>query len=1569
MLAVLAVAWIAGCENPQAPELCDLVPDQTLLVGESATLNVCLQDPDGDTPSLTATSSDPAVADATASGSTVTVRAIAPGDARVDLVATDPTGLSVRQSFRVQVPNRMPAAVGTVADMELAVGDVATVSLRDRFSDPDGERLDWSAESSDTSVVGVALANDTLTVSARSSGEAGVTATATDPGGLSAAQGFAVVVLNRSPVVADTLPDLEIEVGRADTVDLAGLFADPDGDALEYSATVSNASVARASVSGGALLVAALARGSATVTVTASDPAGLSVSQSSTVEVPNRAPVAGDAPPDLEIEVGGADTVDLAAYFADPDGDELEYSASVSDAGVARASVAGGTLVVSALAKGSAGVTVTASDFAGLSVAQTFGVTVPNRPPAATATITGRSLAVGESGVIALAAFFSDPDGDRLAWSAESSDPDAVALALSNGRLTLTALASGRVSVTVTATDTEGLSAAQSFTVAVANRPPTVAGSLPDRRIEVGRTATLDVAPYFNDPDGDDLEYSATVSAAHVARASVSGSTLEVAALVRGSAVVTVTATDPGDLGVSQSFEVTVPNQPPVVAATIPGRSIPSGESATVALAEYFSDPDGDALAWSAESSDAGVVVVAVSGGALTLAAQAPGTASVTVAATDAEGLSASQSFAVEVPNRAPVATTAMPDRVIEAGGADTVDLAPFFADPDGEVLEYAVTDSGQAASASVSGGVLVVAALARGSAAATVTATDPGGLSASQRFTVTVPNGAPAATESIPNRSLAVGESVSVALAAHFSDPDGDPLAWSAESSDTDVAVVAISNDTLTVTAGARGTANIAVGATDPEGLAAAQTFSVQVAGRAPTATATITDRSLFAGDADTLSLGAHFSDPDGDPLAWSAESSATDVAVVAISNDTLIVTAVATGSANVTVTATDPGALAAAQTFSVQVAGRAPTATATIADRSLFAAAADTLSLGAHFSDPDGDPLAWSAASSDTDVAVVAISNDNLIVTAVAPGSADVTATATDPGGLSAAQSFSVTVPNRAPAATATIADRSLFAGDADKLSLGAHFSDPDGESLAWSAESSDTGAVSVALSNDTLIVTAVATGSADVTVTASDAAGLSAAQSFSVTVPNRAPVVSLALPTQNLPLGRNVPLDVSGHFSDPDGDALVFTAAMSDTLTATVSVSGDTITMRGNAEDSTTLTVTATDPGGLSISSSATVKVARVITPELVDIIRDQRIRVGAKDTLQLGSYFTHPNGSPLTYTATSSDTAAVTVAVRGDTLVISLVASGSSTVTVVASDPQNETAQQSFVVRTDTGFTIDVHFESGVSSGVQTAVNSAAANWMAILDDTEFTDHGFSEHFATRCTAREVSASATLGIVDDLALLVTTVDNQEAYLGFTRVCYVRAYTGIPVLAIVVINEGRVRTHSLSVEEVEALAAHEIGHALGLGGTSLWIDLIENPSNIDTTADTHFTGSRAVAAFDSAGGSSYTGAKVPVQQELHAHWRESVLGDELMTTYLNIGGDNTLSAITIEALADIGYTVDVSLADAFTLSLGDGVPFDPARRGVIDLSHDIDTGPVALVESGIEGVLRVVRIRGGR
>ena len=69
-------------------------------------------------------------------------------------------------------------------------------------------------------------------------------------------------------------------------------------------------------------------------------------------------PVAGSIK-DLTVEVGSTESVDLAAYFSDADGDELTYTASSSNTSIARVSVSTATAQVTAVAAGSATVTVT----------------------------------------------------------------------------------------------------------------------------------------------------------------------------------------------------------------------------------------------------------------------------------------------------------------------------------------------------------------------------------------------------------------------------------------------------------------------------------------------------------------------------------------------------------------------------------------------------------------------------------------------------------------------------------------------------------------------------------------------------------------------------------------------------------------------------------------------------------------------------------------------------------------------------------------------------------------------------------------------------------------------------------------------------------------------------------------------------------------------------------------------------------------------------------------------------------------------------------------------------------
>ncbi len=109
------------------------------------------------------------------------------------------------------------------------------------------------------------------------------------------------------------------------------------------------------------------------------------------------------------------------------------------------------------------------------------------------------------------------------------------------------------------------------------------------------------------------------------------------------------------------------------------------------------------------------------------------------------------------------------------------------------------------------------------------------------------------------------------------------------------------------------------------------------------------------------------------------------------------------------------------------------------------------------------------------------------------------------------------------------------------------------------------------------------------------------------------------------------------------------------------------------------------------------------------------------------------------------------------------------------------------------------------------------------------------------------------------------------------------------------------------------------------------------------------------------------SWIGSKVPVENQgpgptPDIHWREPVLGDELMSAYLPESGplkdlsDLPLSAITVQPMAALGYEVDIAMADPYTESS----PGAPTARAIphrsFDPWGDLEKGAVEILdESG--------------
>jgi hypothetical protein len=365
----------------------------------------------------------------------------------------------------------------------------------------------------------------------------------------------------------------------------------------------------------------------------------------------------------------------------------------------------------------------------------------------------------------------SDANGDTLTYSLTQA-PSGMTIGASTGQIawTPTSAQVGSQAVTARVVDPGGLAATQSFTVTVAAAVTNVAPQITSAPITTARVGT----PYgyqvtATDANGGTLAYSLTRAPSGMTINSATGQIAWTPTAAQiGNRGVTARVTDPGGLFASQAFTVVVTSAnaaPSITSAPVTTATV----GAPYAYRVTATDPNGDVLTYALSQAPAGMTINATSGQiAWTPASTQTGTQAVTARVTDPGGLAAVQSFTVSVTggNVAPQITSA-PVTAATVGSAYGYKVTAT--DANGDVLAYSLTQAPAGMTIGTTTGQIAWTPTSSqtGAQAVTVRVADPGGLAATQAFSVNVTNATLSPQIGNSWRIMPVGDSNTENLAA----------------------------------------------------------------------------------------------------------------------------------------------------------------------------------------------------------------------------------------------------------------------------------------------------------------------------------------------------------------------------------------------------------------------------------------------------------------------------------------------------------------------------------------------------------------------------------------------------------------------------------------------------------------------------------------------------------------------------------------------------------------------------------------------------------------------------------
>ncbi|HCE2452044.1 TPA: tandem-95 repeat protein [Vibrio parahaemolyticus] len=1163
-------------------------------------------------------------------------------------------------SLVVNRVNDAPTVENAIADQVLSEDfDTYTIDLNDVFKDSDSS-LEFSVSGNDNLQISIVNGVATITPTADWNGSETLTFTATDPSGESVSQ---TVDFTVAPVV-------DIEADSADVVEDTPTIINVLGnDTFESTDKVVSLDADNGPKNGTVIV-----NNDGTVTYTPDDNyvgedtftyivTSGGMSESTTVEVNvtpvNDAPVAKDDIATTQEDT--AVTIDVLPNDSDVDGDKLSIQSATVPEAQGKVEIVDGKLVFTPAENfnGDAEITYTVTDG---QLTDEAKVTVTVNPVNDAPTIKVDAVesitedAVSTDTVVAtLTVRDTDTSEDQLTVSLENNSNGYFVLVGNEVKLTqagvdavnndelnlkdLTISASVSDGVNPTANDSDSL------VVNRVNDAPTVENAIADQVLSEDFDAyTIDLNEVFKDSDSS-LEFS--VSGNNSIQISIVNgvATITPTADWNGKETITFTAKDPSGESVNQTVDFTVA---PVVDIEADSADVVEDTPTIINVLgnDTFESTD-KVVSLDAENGPKNGTVIVNNDGTVTYTPDDNyvGEDTFTYIVTSG-GVSESTTVEVNVTpvNDAPVAKDDI--ATTQEDTAVTIDVLPNDTDVDGDKLSIeSVSVPKEQGTVEVVDGKLVFtpAENFNGDAEITYTVTD-GALAdqATVKVTVKAVNDTPVVESNIADQTLAEDFTpYTIDLNTAFSDVDNVDGELTFSVSGNSNIQVAIVNGiaTITPTADWNGSETLTFTATDPSGESVSQPVNFTVA---PVADI-VADKATVVEDTSTVIkvLGNDTFESDGKVVSLDTNNGPAN-GTVSVNPDGSV-----TYTPNDNYQGTDSftyivtsGGVSESTTVSVDVT---PVNDAPVAKDDIATTQEDTavtIDVLPNDTDADGDKLSVESASVPKEQGTVEVVNGKLVFTPTENfnGDAEITYTVTD-GQLTDEAKVTVTVNpvNDAPTikvdAVESITEDAVST-DTVVATLTVRDTDTPEDQLTVSLENNSNGYFVLvgnevkltqagvdAVNNDELNLkemTISASVSDGVNPTASDS------DSLIVNRVNDAPTVENAIADQELSEDfATYTIDLNDAFKDSDS-ALNFSVSGNSNVLVSIENGIATISPTADWNGSETLTFTATDPSGESISQTVNFTVAPVadIVADKATVVEDTPtiIKVLGNDTFE-------------------------------------------------------------------------------------------------------------------------------------------------------------------------------------------------------------------------------------------------------------------------------------------------------------------------------------------------------------